>query len=73
MTKVATIAADVDGRRVLCRISGKDLQKKYQAAVEDPMRIVKAHHLELETVARLLIERENFEKDGSILMKYKDL
>lgn len=73
MTKVATIAADLDGKRILCRISSKDLQKKYHASVEDSMRIVKEHHLELEAAACLLIEKEDFEEDGSILIEYKHL
>ena len=32
MTKVATIAAQVDQRRVLCRISMETLQKKFRAS-----------------------------------------
>ncbi len=73
MTEVATIAADVDGRRILCRISSKDLQKKYLASAEEPMKAVTKHRPELESAARTLIEKKDFEDDGSILIAYKDL
>lgn len=73
MTEVATIAADVDGKRVLCRISSKDLQKKYLASPDEPMKIVTKHRTELESAARILIEKKEFKDDGSILISYKDL
>ena len=73
MTEVATIAADVDGKRVLCRISSKDLQKKYLISTEEPMKAVTKHRPELESAARILIEKKDFEDDGSILIAYKDL
>jgi hypothetical protein len=40
LTKVATIAAQVDERRVLCRISMEVLQKKFHASTDEPMRAV---------------------------------
>jgi hypothetical protein len=73
MTEVATIAADVDGKRVLCRISSKDLQKKYLTSADEPMKVVTKHRPELETAARVLIEKKDFEEDGSILISFKDL
>ena len=40
LTKVATIAAQVDKRRVLCRISMEVLQKKFHASTDEPIRAV---------------------------------
>ena len=73
MTEVATIAADVDGRRVLCRISNADLRKRFHVSTNEPMQLVTEYRSELEIAARALIENESFEEDGSIVIKYKDL
>ena len=62
MTEFATIAAQVDGRRVLCRISKADLQKKYDAPGEDPMDVLTENRPAVEDAARKRIEDENFEK-----------
>jgi hypothetical protein len=73
MTKVATIAAQVDQRRVLCRISMEVLQKKFQASTDEPMRAVAENRSVLQAKARILIESESFEEDGSIIIRSKDL
>ena len=73
MTKVATIAAQVDQRRVLCRISMEVLQKKFHASADAPMRAVAENRSVLQAKARTLIENEAFEEDGSILLRSKDL
>ena len=73
MTKVATIAAQVDQRRVLCRISMEVLQKKFQASTDEPMRAVAENRSVLQAKARVLIENEAFEEDGSIIIRSKDL
>jgi len=73
MTKVATIAAQVDQRRVLCRISMEVLQKKFQASTDEPMRAVAENRSVLQAKARALIENEAFEEDGSIIIRSKDL
>jgi len=73
MTKVATIAAQVDQRRVLCRISMEVLQKKFQASADEPMRAVAENRSVLQAKARILIESEAFEEDGSIIIRSKDL
>lgn len=73
MTEFATIAAQVDGRRVLCRISKGDLQKKFDAPEENPMRVLTEHRTVVEDAARKRIEDGDFENDGSILLRYKDL
>jgi len=73
MTKVATIAAQVDQKRVLCRISIEVLQKKFRASEDEPMRAVAENRSVLQEKARLLIEKEAFEEDGSIVIRSKDL
>lgn len=73
MTSSATIVAQVDGKRVLCRIAGSDLKKKYRAADAEPMTVVTEHRTELENAARMLIESNAYEADGSITIRYKDL
>jgi len=73
MTKVATIAAQVDQRRVLCRISLELLQKKFRASEDEPMRAVAENRTVLQAKARMLIEKEAFEEDGSIVIRSKDL
>jgi hypothetical protein len=73
MTEFATIAAQVDGRRVLCRISKVDLQKKFDAPADNPMDVLTEHRAVVEDAARKRIEDGDFEKDGSILIRYKDL
>lgn len=73
MTEIATIAAQVDGRRVLCRISKADLQKRFEAPEDNPMQVLTEHRPVVEDAARKRIEDGDFEKDGSILIRYKDL
>ncbi len=73
MTKVASIAAQVDQRRVLCKITMEVLQKKFQASADEPMRAVAENRAMLQAKARILIEAEAFEDDGSILLRSKDL
>ncbi len=73
VTEVATIAADVSGRRVSCRISIDDLRKKFQLVSEKPMESVTHYRLEIESAARELIDKKDFEEDGSVMINYKDL
>ena len=73
MTKVATIAAQVDQKRVLCRISMDVLRKKFRASDDEPMRAVAENRSVLQEKARMLIEKEAFEDDGSIVIRSKDL
>ena len=73
MTKVATIAAQVDQRRVLCRISLELLKKRFRASEDEPMRAVAENRSVLQAKARKLIENEAFEEDGSIVIRSKDI
>jgi hypothetical protein len=73
MTKVATVAAEVSKKRVLCRISLEILRDKFGASEEDPMRSVVQHRTAIQEAARRLIENEVYEEDGSILIHAHDL
>ena len=73
MTKVATIAAQVDGKRVSCRISYAALQKKFHASADTPMKSITENRPVIEIAARKLIENRIYEEDGSIVIHYKDL
>ena len=73
MTKMATIAAQVEKRRILCRISMEVLQKKFHASTDEPMRAVAENRSVLQAKARMLIENEAFEEDGSIIIRMKDI
>lgn len=73
MTKVATIAAEVDKKRILCRISLEVLRKQFNASADEPMRAVAENRIALRASARQLIEKEAFEEDGSIVIQAKDI
>ncbi len=73
MTKVASVAAEVDGRRVLCRIAFDVLHEKFDASAEEPMRAVADNRLTIEAAARSLIEKLAYEEDGSIIIRGVDI
>ena len=73
MTKVATIAAQVNKKRVLCRISMEVLKKKFHASADEPMLAVAENRAVLQAKARVLIENKAFEEDGSIVIRSKDI
>ena len=72
MTKVATIAAEVNKQRILCRISLDVLRKKFKASAEAPMEAVADNRVALQAAARKLIEAKAFEEDGSIVIRQRD-
>ena len=73
MTEVATIAAEQNKKRILCRISIEVLQKKFRANKDDPMRAVADNRMTIRAAAKKLIERRAFEEDGSIVVSATDL
>ena len=72
-TEVATIAAQYRGRRVSCRVGINDLKKKFHFFPDLPMELVTNFRGEIEKAARKLIERNEFQEDGSIKINYRDL
>lgn len=73
MTNVVTIAAQVNGERVLCKISSKILHAEFPKSAKDPMGIVTANRSRIENAARKLILNNSFDKDGFIIIKGADL
>ena len=73
MTKVASIAAQVDGERVLCKISMEILQEKFQASADEPMVAVAANRSTIQAAARKLLESNAHEKDGYVTIGRADL
>ena len=73
LTNTATIAAEVNNKRVLCRISLSVLKKKFRASTEEPMQAVAANRVMLQAAARRLIEAKGYEEDGSIMIRQKDI
>jgi len=73
VTKVATIAATSDKKRVLCRISMDILIDKFAASEQDPMKTVAKYRTDIQEVARQRIERDAYEEDGSIVIRACDL
>jgi len=73
MTTVATIAAEVNKRRILCRISLDVLRKKFKASADEPMVAVAENRLLLQDAARKLIDSKAFEEDGSIIIRQREL
>jgi hypothetical protein len=72
MTEMATVAANVNKERVLCRIPMEILKDKFGASEEDPMRSIAQHRAAIQEAARKLIENELYEEDGSILIHSRD-
>lgn len=73
MTKMATVVAMVDKKRVLCRISSESLRVKFGASDDKFMQSVVQHRMSIQEAATRLIERDGYEDDGSVLIKTTDL
>jgi len=73
LTKVATIAAVVNRKRVLCRISLEILRDKFGSSEEEYMMLVAQHRTAIQAAAKKLIESESYEADGSVLIRAHDL
>ena len=73
VTKVVTLAAEVNKKRVLCLVSLETLSDKFGVLEEKPMRSVAEHRTAIQEAARKLIENEVYEEDGSVLIRPQDL
>ena len=73
MTNMATIVADVDKKRVLCRISYESLRAKFGASDDKLLQSITINRTNIQEAAKRLIEQDHFEEDGSILIKSDDL
>ncbi len=72
MTRCVSIAADVNGRRVLCRIAESVLRARYEAGPLSPTATVSANRREIEAAASALISRKAFAPDGMIDIELHD-
>jgi hypothetical protein len=73
MTEVATVAADVNKERVLCRVSLNILEAKFGSMEDTPIRCIAQHRAVIQEAARKLIKSDSFEDDGSILIRTGDI
>lgn len=72
VSQVATIAAEVNKKRVLCRISFALLQNKFDASLAFPMDSIRTNRSLIEDAARRLLVKGAYEDDGSIVIRVKD-
>ena len=69
----ATFPADVDGGRVLCRISWEALTDHFDGdRGGDPVVPLRANRAAIEAKAETLMRVGRFEEDGSILLRTSD-
>jgi len=73
VTKCVSIAADVNGRRVLCRITESVLAKRFAAVEGGPTAQVVANRRTIEAAATGLIQRKAFASDGMIDIRLEDI
>ncbi|MEI6543688.1 MAG: DUF1488 family protein [Methylococcales bacterium] len=72
-SQMATVAVNVNKKRVLCRISLESLIDKFGSSDEEPMCVVTRHRSAIQEAAIRLIENKTYEKDGSVLIRTRDL
>lgn len=70
---MVTVVAEVDKKRVLCRISHESLRAKFGVPDDMLMQSVAKHRVDIQEAARNLIERNFYEADGSVLIRTGDL
>lgn len=73
VTKEASIAAIVNKNRVLCSISLKLLQERFDASAEKPMQAVSDNRVIIQAAAQKIIEREDYQEDGSVVIRAEDI
>ncbi len=73
LTEIASIVAEVNKGRVMCRISLKLLQDRFGALPEAPMLAIADNRAAIQAAARKVIEREIYEEDGSVVIRDTDI
>ena len=71
--EVATIAVNVDKKRILCRISKEVLNLVAENKETEPMDVLSNNRALFEGKVRRLIENKAFENDGSIMIRKADM
>lgn len=69
----ANFPADVNGKRVVCRISREALEDNFNGVGEDILHCFRENRVSIEEKARALIDKNRFESDGSILIRSSDI
>lgn len=72
-TQTATIAVDVNKRRVLCRITQRTMEDRFGPSDDAPMQVLAQNRFHIQEVARRLIEDDAYEEDGSVIIRFSDL
>jgi hypothetical protein len=72
-TNTATLAVDVNKKRVLCRVELGTLENYFGVSEELPMHVVAQHRLDIQNAARRLIEHGAYEDDGSVMIRVGDI
>ena len=73
VTGVASIAANIDKTRVLCRISLETMKDRFGVRGDDPMGCLLQHRTAIQEAAVMLINSKRYEEDGSVLIGARDL
>ena len=61
-TEIITIAAQVSGKRVSCRIAYADIKTKFTNLADTPLETVIKYRTEIEAAARNLIKIKNMKR-----------
>ena len=72
-TKTATLVAEVDKKRVLCKVSLSTLREKFNNPEGELMPLVAEYRPAIHAAATNLIEQEVYEEDGTVLITKQDL
>ena len=73
MTRCVSIAADMNGRRILCRIPETVVHAKFNCLDQEATLTVTANRPAVEAAAKTLIQRKSFASDGMIDIPLEDL
>ena len=73
VSRKITIFALYNGKRVRCSISVKVLRIKFHLFRDKGLQLINNYLAEIETAAIKLIWNGEYERDGSILIRHKDL
>lgn len=69
----ANFPADVNGKRIVCRISREALEDRFNGIGENILDCFRENRAAIEMKARTLIEKNRLESDGSILILSNDI
>lgn len=71
-TDCVSFPADIDGKRIACRVSWEALHDNFGGQYLQPLEAFRSSRAAVERKAAQLIEQQRFEKDGSVLIRSGD-